>query len=60
MYTTNSIGRRMDGRECENMPEMNSGMAKEGRVLSTTLDIDIKLAIKRIMPQMKEESLESI
>ena len=29
------------------MPEINNVMAKEGRVFSTTLDIEIKLARKR-------------
>ena len=35
------------------MPEMNRVMAKEGRVFSTTLDIEIKSAIKIINPHMK-------
>ena len=53
VYITYSIGRRMNGREYENKPEMNSVIAKEGHVFSTTLDIEIKFVIKRIQPQMK-------
>ena len=37
------------------MNEMNSVMTKEGRVFSTTLDKEIKLAIHIIKPQMKVE-----
>ena len=48
VYISYSIGRRMNWREYENMPEMNSVMDKEGRVVSTTLDIEIKFVIKRI------------
>ena len=33
------MGRRMNRREYENMPEINSVMVKEDRVFSTTLDI---------------------
>ena len=51
VYITNSIDRRMNGREYENIPEMNSVMAKKGRVFSTTLDIEIKV----IKPPMKVE-----
>ena len=51
VYITYSIGRRMNGIEHDNMPEINSVMAKKGRVFSTTLDIEIEL--QRIKPQMK-------
>ena len=54
VYITYSIGRRMNGREYENMPEINSIMAKEGRAFSTTLDLDTQ----RIKPQMKVEYLQ--
>ena len=37
------------------MPNMNNVMMKEGRVISTSLDIEIKFEIKRIKPQVKVE-----
>ena len=50
VYITHLIGRRTHGRENENTPEMNSVLAEEGRVFSTTLDIEITFTIKRIKP----------
>ena len=37
------------------MSDMNSVLAKEARVFSTTFDIEIQFTIKRIKPQMKVE-----
>ena len=55
VYITYSIGRRMNGREYDIMPEMNSVMAKESRVCSTDSDIEMKFVIKIIKPHMKVE-----
>ena len=58
-WLSESVHHLLDGirtheREYENMPEMNSVLAKEGRVFLTTLEIGIKMSIKRIKPGESE------